>query len=557
MRKLTKKCDVAPLCDFHPFIDDYLIAIEKGEIETSKEIKMMANFVRLKLNDPNVFIDYKKIEEAIRIIHKYFPYELIMWEKFVLAIAHCYYKDDDTVVFNEIFILMARGNGKNGLISPLTFYFSTHYHGIKGYDVEIIANSEDQAMTSFNDIYTVLEENELKLKKFFYKTKEQIINRKTKSRIKYYTSNAKTKDSLRSACLIFDEVHAYETYDQIKVFTSGLGKKKHSRTFYITTNGNVRGGVLDDYLELSDKILKGEIKNSRMLPMLFKLDHEDEVHDRSKWEKANPSIRHFPQLRLEIETQYEKMKHQPQLAMEFMTKRMNMPAQDSYTAVAEWEQIQATNQPFDLQKFKGMQCIGAIDYASVKDFCSVGLLFKKDGKRYLHEHTFICHKALKVKSRPIKFDVDMAVEKGLVTIIKDESIKASYIADWFLRMAKQFKIVDIATDSYRASILEEEFTKNGLPLTQVRSGPISHTKIAPLVEVMFANNEIVFGDNMTMRWYTNNTYVDMDAKGNKTFKKIEPKTRKTDGFFMLLHALLIDEKVVEKKPLKIYKTITF
>src|SRR5690606_23722996 len=98
---------------------------------------------------------------------------------------------------------------------------------------------------------------------------------------------------------------------------------------------------------------------------------------------------------------YEKMKHQPQLAMEFMTKRMNLPAQDAYTAVAEWKQIQATNQEFNLANFKGMQCVGAIDYASVKDFCSVGLLFKKDGKRYLLEHTFVCYKALKVESRPI------------------------------------------------------------------------------------------------------------------------------------------------------------
>lgn len=541
-------------CEFHPFIDDYLHLIETGKVETSKDMKLLVPLVKRKLREKNVVINVDQINDAIRIIHKYFSYKLFHWEKFILAISHCFY-EDDTLVFNEIFILMARGNGKNGVISPLSFYFSTHYHGVREYDIEIIANSEDQAKTSFDDVYNVIETHETKLRKFFYKSKVLIANRKTKSRIRFYTSNAKTKDSLRSGCLIFDEVHAYENYDQIKVFTSGLGKKKHSRTFYITTNGNVRGGVLDDYLEMSDKILKGEFPNSRMLPMLYRLDEEEEVHDRKMWEKANPSINFLPVLKMVIEGQYDKMKIQPQLALEFMTKRMNLPAQDSFTVVAEWEQIEATNQPFDLEEFKGMKCVGAVDYASVKDFCSVGLLFKKGGKRYLLEHTFICYKALKVDSRPIKFDVDMAVSKGLVTVINDESIKASYLADWFLKQAKQFRIVDIATDSYRAAILEEEFTKQGLPLTQVRSGPMSHAKVAPLIQVMFANKEIVFGDNMNMRWYTNNVYVDMDNKGNQTYKKIEPRTRKTDGFFMLIHALLIDEKVVEQKKLRIHKSI--
>src|SRR5690606_13911290 len=140
---------------------------------------------------------------------------------------------DDTVVFSTIFILMGRGNGKNGFISPIAWYLTTHYHGIKGYNVDIVANAQDQAKTSFGDIYDVVERTWVKSKKFFYKTKEIIINLITKSYIKFNTSNAKTKDSKRTGCLIFDEVHAYEDYEQIKVFTSGFGKRKHSRAFYI------------------------------------------------------------------------------------------------------------------------------------------------------------------------------------------------------------------------------------------------------------------------------------------------------------------------------------
>ena len=106
--------------------------------------------------------------------------------------------------------MMGRGNGKNGFISGLAWYLTTKYHGVKGYNVDIIANSEDQAETSFNDVYEMLERTWGKSKKFFYKSKEKIINLDTKSYIKFNTSNARTKDGKRSACLIFDEARIRE-----------------------------------------------------------------------------------------------------------------------------------------------------------------------------------------------------------------------------------------------------------------------------------------------------------------------------------------------------------
>ena len=54
---------------------------------------------------------------------------------------------------------------------------------------------------------------------------------------------------------------------------------------------------------------------------------------------------------------------------------------------------------------------------------------------------------------------------------------------------------------------------------------------------------MVFGDNPTMRWYVNNTCQEIDKKGNIAYYKIEPKTRKTDGFFALVHVLSRDSEL--------------
>jgi phage terminase large subunit-like protein len=524
------------------YIDEYMEAIESGEIPASRRLRKAMPYIRSKLDTPGVYIDEEKTKKAVELIEKYFEIKLVPWELFIIALVHAYH-EDGTLVFTEFFILVGRGNGKNKFISGLTWYLSTHYHGIPGYNIDIIANSQEQAMTSFNDIYEVLELTWAKSKKFFYKTKQIIVNLKTNSYIKYNTSNSRTKDGRRSACLVFDEVHEYENWDLINVFRSGFGKREHSRIFYITTNGYVRGGVLDELLELSDKVLSGEITNLRFLPLIYEIDEEEERDDPAMWVKANPSLPYFPTLRFQMEQDYELSKHQPSMASEFMTKRMNRPAVDSYTVVAPWEKIIATNQPIPWEELEGQSCIGAFDYAQINDFASCGLLFKYKGKRYWIEHTFVCHLALKMENRKIKFPVEEMAQQGLITIVYGDIITPEHIANWFIEQARKYHIIDIVADRYRAEVVRDAFTKAGLSLSIIPSGPITHAKVAPLITTMFAEETIIFGDNPTMRWYVNNTCQVLDAKGNTTYHKIEPRTRKTDGFFALVHALSKDSEL--------------
>ena len=198
------------------YIQDYIQSIRSGEVPASREMHQACDYIEGKLNNPDVFVDMEKTEKSVELIERYFRMKLFPWEKFVLALVHCYYRSSDTLVFTEYLIMMGRGNGKNGFISGVAWYLTTMYHGVSGYNVDIIANSEDQAKTSFEDIYQMLEDTWAKSKKFFYKSKEEIVSLRTRSYIKFNTSNARTKDGKRSACLIFDEIHEYQNSDTAK-----------------------------------------------------------------------------------------------------------------------------------------------------------------------------------------------------------------------------------------------------------------------------------------------------------------------------------------------------
>ncbi|WP_440050212.1 terminase large subunit domain-containing protein [Lysinibacillus sphaericus] len=539
-------------------IENYIVAVRSGEIVVSKDIVALIELVEKKLAQENVWVDENAIEEAIESIEKYFPFKLFIWQKFVIACMFGLFYDDNSLVFNEFLLYMGRGAGKNAFLAALAFHMCGK-QGIRGYNIDIVATSEKQAKTSFNDLHDVLEDHWKTFKKHFKKTLQVIRHIKTKSEVSFYTNNAKTKDGFRPGVVVFDEIHAYETEDNIKVFTSGLGKVPRARRVYLTTDGNVRDGFLDQMKEEAEQVLLGEISNSRLFPFICRLDDPEEVNDKRMWEKANPSLMHLPDLMLEMELEYDRMQNRPSAKIEFMTKRMNQPSQLSADGVADWDKIVATNRP--LPVLKGADCIGGIDYADTRDFVGVGLLFKKDGKRYWKHHTFINHRSLKLFNYAV--DIELAKEQGLVTIIYEETNKPEIIAAWFAEQSKYYRIKKIASDLMRINHLREVFQSYGFSLDIARSGTVTHTKLQPTIEEMFAYENIIWGNDLMMRWYTRNTYVQPDGKGNITYEKIEPKMRKTDGFFALLHALQFELEIAETSTItpenvaKAFKTYSY
>nr|WP_236887783.1 terminase TerL endonuclease subunit [Clostridioides mangenotii] len=521
------------------YITEWIDIVDSEKYPVSNEIKQLNELLKLKFEKQDIYVDIEKVEGVIELIERYRPYELTPVQKFLHSIPYIFFKDGRTV-FRKIFIYCGRGFGKNSWISDLTFGLTSNKNGIHNYNVDMVATSEDQAQTSFNDIYETIGEYS-KLQGAYYRSKELIKFKKTNSEIKYYTSNAKTKDGLRPGAVVFDEIHAYEDYENIKVFTSALGKVKHARIFYITTDGNTRGSVLDDMKEEGRQVLREKDINSRMFPFMASINKYEEWSDPKCWIKANPMLPYLPDLQDEYEESYKDALKNPQLKMEFLLKRLNYQIEDVTTAVANWEEIKATDQEFP--NFEGYQCVGGIDYASVRDFIGVGLMFKKDGKYYFKHHTFIVAESLRLAE--YKIDLELAKEKGLVTIIPGNTMNEEYISEWFLKEIQEnnYRLINIGCDDYRAAILKKDFEEKGLPLETVRNGPITHGKLAPVIEKAFAEHKIIYGDDMMMRWYTNNVKVVTNSKGNKTYEKIEPQRRKTDGFMAFVHAMALREQI--------------
>lgn len=525
---------------YHPAIDDYMNGVLSGEIIACKEQIQLMHFLIDKLNDSHAVLRTDLIDDALKNIDKHFAWKLLPWEKFILAFIQGAFYDDGSLMFDEFLILLGRGGGKTGFMSVEEWLLASK-QGIKNYDIDIVAASEEQATTSFNEIHDLLNDKEKYYKKYFQWTKKQIKYKRTNSKIKYRTSNANTKDGGRPGAVFFDEIHAYKDEATINVFTSGLGKKPLPRRFYMTTDGYNREGFLDSLKEESKMILSGERPNRRMFPFICKLDSPDEWEDEKMWEKANPSLIYFPTLKHEMESEFEKAHDRDQARIEFMTKRMNIPASKAQSPVTSWENIKATNQP--TPDLRGRSCIVGIDFSDTMDFCGLVLLFKIDGKYYVKHHSLINYKAL--QHRKYKVPLDVAKERGLIKIIDDETNQPKYVVNWVLKQVQQYDIKGIAADTFRLNYLEQEFKNNGFDdLLRARTGIKTHTELENTIDDLFAYHKLIYvDDDFMMRWYTNNVYKDRDDRGNIEYKKIEPKLRKTDGFFAFLNAFQFRDKL--------------
>ena len=283
--------------------------------------------------------------------------------------------------------------------------------------------------------------------------------------------------------IFFDEIHAYEDYKNIDVHTSGGGKKKNYRVTYITTDGDVRGRVIDDYKKEAKDVFSGVIKNSRTLFFICKLDNEEEVKDSKNWIKANPSLNDFKDLMNTMLDEYQKAQVRPSKYHTFMTKRMNIPHIDETRVVAKWEDILATNQ--EIPELKGQSCIGGLDYASVRDFCGVGLLFKKDGKKIWITQTFINRNSphLPLIKKEILKEAD---SKGEIIWIDTPTIPPELVAEWFIEKMTLYNIIAIAIDKVKANYFIEAFKKVGLTLraTNNKTGEIVVVRSGEFTDTM-------------------------------------------------------------------------
>lgn len=544
-------------------IDNYINKWKNGEILlNNKRILLIKHLEKDVLTRDDLYFDEEQIDNYIAFSEKWY-FKLDDWEKFIAPFIFLFDKETDEVFYDEFFVTMARGGGKNGWATTLSNYFISSLHNIPHYDVSIVANTEKQAKRSFEECFMAItnEKNRILNSKFggeFEAWKSKITGLATQSILEYKTSNASSQDGGREGCVFYDEIHEMPDSKIVDVFSGGLGKVIHGRQFFIGTNGFVRNGYYDTKYRESEAILTGLREAGGLFPFICELDDSDEVNIFEMWEKANPAFekplsKRGRTLFNKVKKQYAKLAYEPSGRVAFMTKRMNLPEVDLETSVATEDEIMATNRPlFDLS---GKTPIGSLDFGSVRDFTSCGLLFRSGDEYVFKTHSFaikhFCdvhygysHSSSSRDGTEEKAPIKKWEKMGLMTVIDEPSLNPMHVVEWFVEMRKIYGVQKVVADNFKLDILRPLLEAEGFEVEMIRRPLSIHPLLAPRIEDGFANKKFIFGDNPLMRWFTRNIYVKNTNVG-KQFLKVEEVKRKTDGFQSFVHALYKAEEALE------------
>ena len=531
-------------------VEEYLRIVETDSPKRScREQHALAALIRRIFDEEELVYD-RELADKYFALSKYLPYALFPWERFFVALTLCLFTPDGLPRFRTAFAMIGRGAGKDGMIAYGSMCLVSPFNPVRSYDVDICANKEEQATRPLTDLVEILDRpaQAAKLKKHYYHTKEMVQGRANRGIVRGRTSNAKGNDGMRSGMVVFNEVHAYENNENIKVFVSGLGKTRHPRIWIFSSNGTVNDGPLDDYLARSRRILFDGESDRGFLPFVCCLSRKEEVHDPENWYMANPSLAYLPDLFQETMDEYHDWKENPAQNADFLTKRMGLRSGFSEVSVTDYANVLKTKG--ELPCLDRLPCVVGIDYAELSDWAAVNLHFRIGEDRYDINHAWICSES---KTLPkVKAPWQEWVKAGICTLV-DGPITPALLAEYIREAGRRYAVKGLAADHFRWTVLGEEMARLGFDSRDKAKvkllRPSDIMQADTVIQHCFDNGLLHWGDNPALRWAVNNTKrVPSSRKigsdtGNYYYAKIEAKSRKTDPFMAFVASVCIESKL--------------
>ena len=531
------------------YLLSYIDEIESGRIIAGEELKSVLNGLKNDLNNPSYIYDETPGKLRIDFIEKFCkhtkspfngqPFILELWEKALLECAYGF-KMADTGLrrFNEVILLIARKNGKTTFIAGIDL--AEFFLSRGGTDIVCASNTNDQASILFEEINNMREQskalrNEKRSKKnIFY-----IYSPKNKNKIKKLSAQSRNKDGYNIEVGCIDEVHEMtdsKVYDAIKQSQS---TKKEPLIFIITTEGTTVDGFLDSKLEYCRKMIKGEIKDIRILPWLYTQDGVDEIFsDPTSWTKSNPSLGNI-KLRSYLEDMMVKSQNDLSTRVTMLCKDFNIKQLDS----GSWLTFNDLNNEtrFKLEELRDSYAIGGVDLSSTTDLTAAVLLVIKNGKKYVIPHFFMPGDLIEQRVKEDKIPYDLWIKKGLVSVTNGNQNDFSLVTQWFLSMVRNYGIrpLWIGYDPWNSQYWVKEMEDAGFTMEKIRQGIYTLSEPMKQLEGDLKNKLVIYDNNPILKWCFSNTQANIDINGNIQPSKLNSKLRRIDGCVALIIAYAV------------------
>lgn len=535
---------------FQNYIYEYYSRIKSGEIIVGKWILAIYEIVVEGLQRGDFFFNAKKANKAIRFIENFCHHcegrddllKLELWQKACVSVIFGIVDADGLRVWREVFIVIARKNGKTIFASAVIAYMS-YLDGEYGAKIYCLAPKLEQANIVYDNFHQMLKK-ESELSELALKRRSDIYIEESNTAIKPLAFNAKKSDGFNPHLVVNDEVSSWRGdagLKQYEVMKSALGARRQPFILSISTAGYENDGIYDELMKRSTAVLKGNSKERRLLPFIYMIDDVEKWNDMTELKKANPNmgISVFPDFyKEEIAIAEASLSKKT----EFLTKYCNIK-QNSSVAWLEYGLVDRAGVSATLEDFRNTYAVGGIDLSQTTDLTAASVIIERDGKLYTFTQFFMPSNRVESAQAADGVPYDLFVKKGVLTLSGENHVNYRDVFDWFVMLREQYSIyvLKIGYDRYSAQYLIDDLNSYGFHTDDVWQGE----NLAPVIrefEGILKDGSFYIVDNSLLKAHFLNVALKHNIETRK-FRpvKIEQRAR-IDGFVSVIDAMTVRQK---------------
>jgi phage terminase large subunit-like protein len=461
---------------------------------------------------------------------------LAPWQVFILTTIFGWLTEEGYRRYRRTYIEVPRGNGKSALSSGVGLYMlCADNEG--GAEVYALATTRDQAKIVFGDAQNMARLTPGLKRHFGIEVGAHNINQmSTASKFEALSSESSTLDGLNIHLGIIDELHAHKTRNVYDVVETGMGKRKQSMLWVITTAGTNRAGICYEVRGFVLKILQGKAIDESQFGIIYGLDKDDDWATEEALVKANPNwgVSVMPDVILPLQAKAMSMQS---AINNFKTKHLDewCNADNPWMDMRAWDAV--ADPSLRREDFASCEAVVALDLASVSDIAAKVIVYRKLVRNTEHFYVF-CDSYLPSETveKEQNSQYDGWAREGHIKVTEGAICDFDVIEADLLSDTQSNFVVEVAYDPYQANQLAGRMLKQGIMMVEVRPTVLNFSEPMKQALALVTEGRLHHDGNPCFDWQISNVVCHVDAKDN-IYPRKEHAENKIDGPVAMIMAL--------------------
>ena len=534
-------------------IYEYYQAIKDGNVTVNRWIRRLYELIVKGIEDRTYTFSAKKAGAAIAFIEHFCHHhegilapnliKLELWQKAFISVLFGILDGEGNRQFREVFLVVARKNGKTLLAAAIAAY-CTFLDGEYGGRIYFAAPKLEQANLCFEAYHQmILQEPELN--EMAQKRRTDIYVKEWNTTAKPLAFSAKKSDGLNISLGVADEIASWAGDAGLKfyeVLKSSMGARRSPILLAMSSAGYQNDGAYDELMKRSTRFLTGDSRENRILPVLYTIDDVERWNDIGELAKSNPN--------LGVSVSVDYLLEEIAIAegslskkAEFLTKYCNVKQSSSMAWLDVPVVEKATGPHLDLEDFRNSYAVAGIDLSRTTDLTSCCVVIERDGVLHVISKFFLPSETIQQATERDNVPYQAYVDRGILQLSGDNFIDYRDCFNWFAELVQRYQIYPlmIGYDRYCAQYLIQDLKAFGNQVDDVFQG-FNLWPVIQEMEGLLKDGKIDIGDNDLLKAHLLNVAVKMDnQRGRGKVEKINA-TAHIDGAAALLDALTVRQK---------------